>query len=311
MELRHLRYFVAVAEDLNLTKAAARLRLAQPALSRQIHNLEEELGTRLFERIRLGVRLSRAGRAFLPKAKYILSQTDAAVQAARTADGLITGKLGLGFPSGLNLDHIRPLIETFRREHPKVEFDFHHATAATQLKALREGKLDLAYTTLPVKEEGLEHHVVWRLPFQVVMSRHHAFSTKKEFRLQDLRGQDFVFCTRESRPEFYDEFFRHCANAGFRPGVLKEVGGYPSNILALVALGVGLSVVPQFKGAEQIGGLVWRPLVSPRMSVNFALLWRKDDSSLLLREFIDAARKKFPDETTETGAEATGFAEPM
>ena len=294
MELRHLRYFVAVAEELNLTRAAARLRVAQPALSRQIKDLEEELETPLFERGRAGVQLTRAGKTFYQRARAILAEAADAANEARTAAGLITGSLVLGFPSGLHLNYLAPVIEAFRKAHPKVEFDFFHGLQEQQLKALRDGRLDIAFLYGPVPTDGLEHQVVWRLPYEVVLPLRHPLARRPSFELSDLRGEDFVFCTRESRPEFYDEFFRHCANAGFQPRVVKEVGGYPTNMLGLISVGLGLSVLPHFEQVERIRGIVWRPLTRPKLWTDFALVWRRPGASPVISQFVALAEKTFP-----------------
>jgi len=301
MELRHLRYFVAVAEELNFTRAAARMRVAQPALSSQIKDLEYELQTPLFERGRAGVQLTRAGKALFQRARGILVQLAEAANEARTAAGVITGSLVLGYPSGLHLNYLRPLISAFRRAQPKVQFDFFHALPAQQLKALREGRIDLAFVTLPAPLEGLDHLAIWRIPFKVVLPQRHPLAKRPAFELHDLRNEDFVFCTRESRPEFYDEFFRQCANAGFRPRVVKEVGGYPTNMLGLIAMGVGVAVLPHFERAERITGIVWRPLTKPKLWVDFALVWRRPAASRVLEQFAAAAQAQFPPPPEEEG----------
>ena len=294
MELRHLRYFVTVAEELNLTRAASKLRVAQPALSRQMHDLEDELQTPLLERTRTGVQLTRAGRAFHPKARAILAQAAEAANAARTAAGAISGRLAVGYPTGIHLNYLAPLIAQFRKAHPKVEFDFFHGLPPEQFKALRDSKIDIGFVTLPVHVDELEHQVVWRLPFQVVLPQKHPLAKQREFALADLRHEDFVFCTRESRPEFYDEFFRQCANAGFHPRVVHEVGGYPTNMLGLVSVGAGVSVLPHFDQVERIRGIVWRPLNKPKVWVEFALVWRRKNTSRVSEEFIALAAKHFP-----------------
>lgn len=293
MELRHLRYFVAVAEELNVTHAAARLRVAQPALSSQIKDLEEELQTALLERGRTGVRLTRAGKVFYLRARAILAETTQATNEARTAAGAITGSLVLGFPSGIHLNYLCPAIEQFREEHPKVEFDYFHGLPGQQLKALRENRIDVAFITLPAPLDGLAHRVIWRVFSQVVLPRKHRLARRASFELADLRGEDFVFCTRESRPEFYDEFFRQCANAGFRPRVIKEVGGYPTNMLGLISVGLGLSVLPYFEKVERISGLVWRPLTKPKLWVDFGLVWRGQTASPVAQQFADTCQRMF------------------
>ncbi len=293
MELRHLRYFVAVAEELNFTHAAAKLRLAQPALSRQIRALEEELQTSLFERTHSGVLLTHAGRTFLPRARAILSAADDAANEARTASGVISGRVTIGYPTGLHLNYLAPVIASFRKAHPRVELDFFHGLPPEQLKALAEATIDIGFVTFPVRLDGFGHRVIWRVPFEVVLPMRHPLAKRRSFELRDLRNEDFVFCTRESRPEFYDEFFRQCANAGFRPRVVKEVGGYPTTMLGLVSVGVGVGVLPHFREAERIRGITWRPLVKPRIGVEFALVWRRDRLSRVTEEFIAFAARHF------------------
>ncbi len=294
MELRHLRYFVAVAEELNVTHAAARLRVAQPALSSQIKDLEREIEAELFERVRTGVQLTRAGKAFYPRARSILAQATEAANEARTAAGTITGSLVLGFPSGLHLNYLAPVIAAYRKAQPKVSFDFFHGLNSHQMKALREGRIDLAFVTHPAPLDGCAHRVIWRIPFKVVMPSKHRLGKQKSFELADLRGEDFVLCTRESRPEFYDEFFRQCANAGFRPRVVKEVGGYPTNMLGLISVGLGISVLPHFQGVEQIRGIVWRPLAKPKLWSDFALVWRHPATSPMVEQFVAMVEKLLP-----------------
>ena len=291
MELRHLKYFVTVADERNITRAAGRLRVAQPSLSRQLSDLENEVGVKLLERGRHGVTMTAAGREFHRRAKALLSDAARAADAARIAGGAIAGRLTVGFPTGLHLDHLAPVIQAFRIKHPLAAFVFTHALPAAQLKSLRDGSLDVAFVTLPAQLHGMEHCVVWRVPFEVVMPETHRLARRKSLDFHDLTGEDFVFCTRESRPEFYDEFFRHCTNAGFRPQVVQEVGGYPTTLLALIGLGVGLSVVPHFDRAEGIRGIVWRPLARPKLWSDFALVWPRKAASPLLREFVMLAQQ--------------------
>jgi DNA-binding transcriptional LysR family regulator len=294
MELRHLRYFLAVAEELNLTHAAARLRVAQPALSRQMKDLEYELQTPLFQRGRTGVQLTRAGRVFYQRVRSILTQATEAANEARAAAGAITGSLVLGFPSGLHLNYLSPVVQTFRGVHPKVQFDYFHGLAGQQLKALREGRIDVAFVNLPVSLDGLQHQIIWRVPFKVVLPQRHPLARRSSLALADLRSEDFVFSTRDARPEFYDEFFHLCANAGFRPRVVKEVGGYPTNMLGLISVGLGVSVLPHFERIERIKGIVWRTLTQPRLWWDWALVWRRHGVSRVVEQFVALAEKKLP-----------------
>jgi DNA-binding transcriptional LysR family regulator len=294
MELRHLRYFVAVAEELNFTRAAAHLRVAQPALSSQIKDLEHELQAQLFERRSSGVQLTRAGKVLYQRARGILTEAARAVNEARTAAGAITGTIVVGYPSGLHLDYLRPAFEKFSREQPKVQFDFTHNLPANLIKSVREGVVDICFVNLPAPLDGLAHRTIWRVPFKVVLPRRHPLARRRSFTLSDLRGEDFVFCTRESRPEFYDDFFRHCANAGFRPNVVKEVGGYPTTMLGLISVGVGLSVLPHFERVERFSGIIWRPLTQPKLWTDWALLWRTTAPSRVVEEFVHTCEELFP-----------------
>lgn len=294
VELRHLRYFVTVAEELNLTRAAARLHVAQPALSRQIKDLEAELTTPLFERRHAGVQLTPAGRAFYPRARDILTAAAEAANEARSASGMISGRVTVGYPSGIHLNHLAPLLTAFREAHPTVEFDFVHDLPAEQFQALRDARIDLGFMNSPAPAEDMDQLVIWRLPFKVVLPVGHRLARRREFVLTDLRHEDFVFCPREARPDFYDEFFRVCAHAGFYPRIVKEVGGYPSNILGLVSVGVGVSVLPHFEQAERIEGIVWRTLAKPKATLDSALVWRRQNRSRVLDEFLALARKLYP-----------------
>jgi DNA-binding transcriptional LysR family regulator len=293
MELRHLRYFVAVAEELNLTRAAARLHVAQPALSRQMRDLEDELRIPLLERTRAGVQLTRAGRAFYPKARETLARAAEAADTARNAAGVISGRLTLGYPSGLHLNHLAPVIARFRKAHPQVEFDFVHGLPLEQFKALRESRIDIGFVTEPARTHDLEQQVIWRVPFKVVLPEKHPLARQRQFALADLRHEDFVFCTRESRPDFYDEFFRLCANTGFHPRVVYEAGGYPTNMLGLVSVGAGVSVLPYFEQVERIDGIIWRPLLPLRWWES-RLVWRRQQSSRITEEFLALASRQFP-----------------
>ena len=304
MELRHLRYFVAVAEELNLTRASVKLHVAQPALSRQMRDLERELKATLFERSHSGVHLTRAGRTLYARAQTILAQATEAMHEARTVAGVISGRLAIGFPSGVTLNYLSPIVASFRRLHPTVELDFIHLHGADQIKALRDCKIDLAIAYLPFHgAEAFETQKMWRIPFKAVLPEKHELTKRRHLSLSDLRHEDFVFCAREPRPEFYDAFFRACDRAGFHPRVVKEVGGYLSNVVALVSVGQGVSVLPHFDQMERIRGVSWRGLTKPNTGVQFALFWRRQNESVLLRAFLQLAQEHFGNSEDSPGVD--------
>ena len=294
MELRHLRYFVTVAEEHNISRAALILRVAQPSLSRQLSDLENEVGVPLMERGRHGVRLTAAGREFHRRAKVLLAEARQATEAARQAGGAMAGRLAIGFLSALQLDHLLPVVRAFRAENAQVDLTFSHATHEAQIAALQDGDLDIAFLDLSQPPAGCDHAVIWRIPFEVVMPEDHPLAKRKTVKLRDLSGENFVFCTREARPVFHDAYFRLCANAGFRPHVVQEVGGYPSTMLALVAMGVGLSVLPRFERAENIRGIVWCPLADQQFWIDFSLIWSRVSPPPPVQAFTSLARRMLP-----------------
>jgi DNA-binding transcriptional LysR family regulator len=217
--------------------------------------------------------------------------------------GTLTGTLVIGFLSGLHLNYLAPVVTAFKKAQPQVTLDFFHGVNAQQLKALREGRLDVGFIMLPAQLEGYSQEVVWRVPFKVVLPKKHPLAGQRSFELGDLRNEDFVFCTRESRPQFYDEFFRQCVNAGFRPRVVQEVGGYPTNMLGLISVGSGVGVLPHFRGVERLQGIVWRDLIKPKMWNDYALVWRRTATSRVVEKFVSTAREIFPTPKEDDWAE--------
>jgi DNA-binding transcriptional LysR family regulator len=225
MELRHLRYFVAVAEELNFTHAAARLRVAQPALEPPDEGPRGcELQTPLFERGHTGVQLTRAGASSPAGASSILAQATEAANEARAAAGAITGSLVLGFPQRPPPQLPRAGHQAFKRIHPQVQFDYFHGLPGEQFKALREGRIDLAFVNLPVPLDGLNTSVIWRVPFKVVLPQRHPLARRSAMELGDLRSEDFVFCTREPGPSSTTSSSACARMPGFVPASSRRWG---------------------------------------------------------------------------------------
>lgn len=296
MELRHLRYFVSVAEEANLTRAAAKLHITQPALSRQIRDLEKFLQVELFERTPTGVKLTCAGRIFHSKALAILEQSSEAAHEARAAASGVSMSLAIGYPSSIMLNFLVPLINRFRVDYPACQIDFVHVRGPEQATALHMASIDVAFGYLPFHDaEHFEFLTLSRVPFKVVLPQHHPLAQVRSLKLSDLRHEDMVFSPRALRPEFYDRFFQACAAAGFRPRIVKEVGGHLTNVLGLVSVGLGISVLPYFHQMERIDGIVWRPLLAPRTMIDLALVWRSERASPSMNAFLSVARSLYQD----------------
>lgn len=251
MELRHLRYFVAVAEAGNLTRAARSLGIQQPPLSHQIQQLERELGYPLFRRLPRGVELTAGGQAFRDDAERILAQVrHAAERGARATLGM-TGSLSIGFTSSAGLHRSTPdLIRRFRESHPDVDLEIQEGNAAVLTLRVATGRLDVAFLRRPVAQQsGLTYHRLAVEPLIVALPASHRLAAKgartsqPPVRLRDLAGEPFIFVSRTGAAGMYGDLVEACRKAGFAPKVAAEVNQMLTNI-TLVAAGVGISVVP-------------------------------------------------------------------
>src|ERR1700674_1307742 len=219
MELRHLRYFVAVGEEQHYGRAARRLRLAQPALSRQIQDLEEEIGFELFERLPRGVKLSAAGKLFLEDVRRLLQEVnEAVVRAGRVASGR-SGTLRVGFTENASWRGVVPdSFRRFRELQPDAELELQPAGSLEQLEAIRSGRLDAGFVNfMPKSDPELDQLLVARPHVELAVPKRHPFTRLKKLRLRDLRDTPFVWFPRQANPAFYDQMMLEC----FR-GVLKS-----------------------------------------------------------------------------------------
>ena len=292
MELRHLRYFIAVAEESNVTRAAARLRIAQPALSRQMRDLEEELNVLLFERTNAGIRLTAAGTIFLKHARSIVSALSAAIRETQAVAGATPRRLVVGFLGAFQLSLLQPVITEVQAAFPGLELDFFQGMVSEQVNALRDGKIDLAFVTLPVDFEGLAHTVVVRRDLMVALPKQHRWADRKEIPLEDLADEKMVMGTRDARPEFYDYLVNICREAGFTPKIVKEIGGPPANVIGLVALNLGVSLFAPTPELEDVPNIVWRPIRAPAPAIELALVWDPHRCSGVAADFIRIVRER-------------------
>ncbi|MGS2585903.1 LysR substrate-binding domain-containing protein [Streptomyces hebeiensis] len=261
MELRRLRYFVAVAEELHFGRAAERLGIAQPALSQQIQRLETDLGVRLLIRNRRRVTLSPAGNAFLPGARETLAHADRAARTARRTAAGELGRLVLGFV-GSAADELLPrVLPVFRARLPDLRLVLREMTSAEQLAALARGGLDLCLMRPPSPPvPGLRTRLLTRQPLVAVLPSGHPLADLEEIAPADLRGESLVLFPREKGPWLHDVITSYCHRAdGARPEVAQEAV-MMQTIIALVAAGTGISLVPASQRSLARPGVVFRPL---------------------------------------------------
>lgn len=247
MELRQIRYFTVLAEELSFTRAARRLHVSQPPLSFQIASLETELGARLFDRTSRSVMLSEAGKAFLPHAQAVLARlNEARSHVARVASGL-QGRVQVGLAGSHFLGPFPRFIQQFRLQRPAVEVALNEMKPSDQLQALRDGRLDLSVSRNPVNDEQTDSPrisaaLLWRDPVVVALPPGHRLGSRSQLSLADLRNEDFVFLRLDSSP-FAARLFDACVQAGFAPRIVQQVVEVPA-ALNLVAAGLGVALIP-------------------------------------------------------------------
>ena len=292
MELRHLRYFVAVAEELHFGRAAQRLRIAQPPLSRQIRDLERELGTALFERVARGVELTAAGRAFLPQARLTLTQADRAQRTAqRAAQGEI-GRLRVGFAEAATFSDTLPNVLGFFRMHlPHIGLSLFEMDAAQQEDAFRDGRIDLGLLqSLPADADRWLHvEVVYTDAMVAALPETHRLAVRPRLALADLSAESFVFFPRSGAPTLYDDIIARCRASGFSPRVVQEAAGWHT-LSGLVGAGVGGAFVPRSLSKIKRPGVVYRPVRDLGVDMTMSAAWKKGEKSPVRERFVTALR---------------------
>jgi DNA-binding transcriptional LysR family regulator len=291
IELRHIRYFVAVAEDLHFGKAANRLGISQPPLSQQILALEREIGARLFERSNRRVELTGAGKLFLKEASEILSKVDnAAALAERVHRGQI-GEVRIGFfGSAPFVDEFQRLLFDFRKSHEMVNLVLQEMPTYQQIDWILDGRLDLGFVRpLQPKPASIQSIELCRERLLAVMrSDHPLASTGREIALRDLANEPLVLYARSIGSGLYQKIVDLCRDAGFAPNVAQEANATPT-MMGLVAAGIGISILPASLERLSFKGLAFIPLQEPKAQTAVWLAKRGDDRSTLVRHLFQAA----------------------
>jgi len=290
MELRHLRYFQAVAEQLNFTRAAARLGIGQPPLSQQIRDLEKELGVDLFLRTPHGVELTEAGKAFQTEVQPLLGGVTRACELAQRAARGESGQLRLGFTASSAFTTIVPsTIRNFRRSYPQVRLEIEESNTITLLERLDRRQLDAAFVRYtPVRRSGIRFHRFADEPMMVALPSSHPLAGRERVPLQALREDPFVLFPRAVGISLHDAITTACRAAGFEPQVTQEVLQITS-IVSLVASELGVSIVPASIAALRVKGVHFAEIdgTPPMASLTLALPERSNGS--LITNFLAAA----------------------
>jgi len=289
VELRHLKYFVAVAEEGHFGRAARRLFISQPPLSRQIRDLEEEVGVLLFERGRDRVRLTDAGRQFLEGARQTLVQADRTVVLAKNAAEGKSGFLSIGYiPTG-DLGVIPKVLLPFRKRYPKIELELRSLAVTPQIEELRRERIHLGFLRLPVHAPDLRIEPVHTESLLVALQEGHPLSRASRISLSRLASEDFLVFPRRLAPTYYDEIISFFRKAGFSPKIGHEVESLQTQ-LALVSAGLGFALLPASVREIRRNGVVYRDLAEPFLKVDMAVATLDRKPSENLQRFLDVVR---------------------
>ncbi len=288
VELRHFRYFVAIAEDLSFTRAAARLNIAQPALSQQIRQLEQRLGTVLLVRAPR-VSLTPAGLALMAGARRALAHVHQATDTARRVGAGTRSALRVGLASSAALTAIPAVVKRFKAAHPAVDVRLREMHSAEQLDALRNGALDVAILREATTDPALASHELLREPLVLLAPAKHPLARIRAIDLARFADEAFVLFARRTAPTLFDQITALCGEAGFAPRVVHEAQEWHT-ISALVAGGLGISIAPQSVAALGIRGTIVRRLSAAGQRAVLFVCYPSDAAPELTRSFVGFAR---------------------
>ncbi len=293
MELRHLRYFIAVATEMSFTHASEKLHIAQPALSQQIRQLEDELGVVLIERGR-PLRLTEAGKLFLDRACSILSSIDSARdEVSRIGCGFL-GRLSIAFAGSAMFSILPEILKLFRETYPGVELRLYEMLSAEIVQALRNGEIDAGFPRPPIgPSDDFDEKLLVTEPFTVVVPSHHHFASRLDISFVELAGEPLILYPRYPLPSATDVIVRACQGAGFEPWIIQEVR-HMQTAIGLVSSGVGLTLVAQSVARHPRQGISFVRLREGKPTHNLALAWRKGTIPIALKHFLDTVDRLTP-----------------
>ena len=293
MELRLIRYFIAVAQELNFSRAADRLNMAQPPLSQQIKKLEEELGVPLFNRTKRHVELTIAGKVFLEQAYQIFTAVDKACDMAQKTHRGEVGQLVLGFAGIATFDILPKLMHSYRTKYPMVEVTLLQLGTTEQVQALLKEKIHIGILCLPVAATELNFEIIQRDHYVVALPQSHSLALQvMPIELKDLSQEAFIMTTRRVGEGYYDGIIKLCNHAGFRPNITQEVNELQTTV-SLIAANMGIALVPSSMQKFRMPGVVYKQLGNRIPALETALAWRKNEESPTVRALVDLARRDF------------------
>jgi DNA-binding transcriptional LysR family regulator len=293
MELRHLRYFVAVAEELHFGRAATRLGMSQPPLSQQIKALEQDLGTQLFERSRHKVSLTRAGESLLVEAQRLLEHAERVRSSARQVQPAVVTRLHIGCLSSVLFDVLPPIFDRLHASQPDIRLSLQDFESASALAALLDEKLDAAFIRVDTVEAPLRARRIMDDHFIAALPARHILARRNTIPLTALAEEPLVVYSRRMSPSSHDRIVDACVRAGFRPNLAYR----GASILAQVgfaACGLGIALVPSTVRHLRVPRVVYRPLDMPIAATGVSIVWHGRRRSEALRLFLDVTQRVYP-----------------
>src|SRR5215217_6702653 len=291
MELRHLRYFVVVAQEVNFTRAAQRLRIAQPALSSQIKKLEQELGVRLFERVGRGVRLTEAGHLLLEEARHHFVQIEQTVRVVQETGHGEIGRLSLGFIPAASNNILPPILREMMPDKAVQE--------------LHDGRVDVSFSFFPLEDETVRCKVICRESLVAALPETHPLASESEVEMRALADEPFILPAQYSTPSLYGKVMDICRQAGFAPRAVQKDVGLMQTIIGLVAGEIGVALVPASLRNLNRKGVVYREVQDLTPTVEMGVMWRRDNTRPVLTSFlqvVDDVSKSNQEEALEASA---------
>lgn len=293
IDLRQFRYFLAVSEELNFGRAAARLHISQPPLSRQIQQLEVLLGVDLFERTRNGVTLTKAGAAFLPEVRRTLAQAEKAIMAAKAARGIVIGKFVVGYPTVFDRSVIPHVFEHLRQRFPNWRIVTKGKHSINLVWDIKNGTMDAAFIGLHTEAKGLKVETLFEDPLIVALPASHPLARKRRLGFNDLRGESIFRFERRLNPGFYDHCQSFFEQIDFKPNTIPEPDDHHI-LLGLIAEGKGIAFI--FASLQNVKrqGVVFRRLKEEGKSLSsgIAVAYSAGNSSEILSQFLELTRAK-------------------
>lgn len=289
MELHSLRYFVAVAEELHFGRAAARLHITQPALSRQIQGLEEELDVKLLQRTKRTVELTEAGTAFLVEVRKALQQVESAIHIAQRAARGEVGSLRIAFTPSAMHTVLPTMLKQFRDRYPNVKLELSELCTLDQVNTLRTETIDVGLLHPPIDAPFLHLHPLQGENLVVALPQTHPLAKQKQLRLKSLAGEPLILHPRYEGPVLYDQILNLCRNAGFEPHIVHEEVKHQTRV-GLVAAGIGITFVPASLQQSGLAGVSYRALIGASPELQLALAWQQERMSPVLQAFLQVAQ---------------------